>query len=207
MHTGIEEAVNLGWKLAALVEGWGGPQLLASYESERRPVALRNVAIATRIYGQLRAIPGLTAETETETHGWRAKLGGFSISEQDKMTYAYDSSPIVISEGTSADEDGRSSARAGMRAPHAWLPDGRSTLDLFGNDFALMCFEGQDRAGSLLRAAREAAVPMSATYIDDADIAALYGTAMVLVRPDGHIAWRGDTADDPKAIVSRCRGA
>src|SRR5262249_24780762 len=62
MHTGIEEAVNLAWKLAAMLDGWGGAELIASYEAERRPAALRNVALSTATYSALRRIPGL-AET------------------------------------------------------------------------------------------------------------------------------------------------
>ena len=59
MHTGLEEIMNLGWKLAAMIEGWGGPALLASYEVERRPIAVRNVEYATRTYRAIASIPGL----------------------------------------------------------------------------------------------------------------------------------------------------
>ncbi|WJR80982.1 FAD-dependent monooxygenase [Bradyrhizobium sp. NP1] len=206
MHTGIEEAVNLGWKLSALIEGWGGPQLLASYEAERRPIALRNVAVATRIYGQIRNIPGQTigGESGAALDEWRKNLGAFSISEEEKMTYTYENSPIV--QRDDADAGAGSRARPGMRAPHAWLADGRSTLDLFGTDLTLLCFEASPEIESLVQVAREDGVPLRTVAIDDRKAAALYGAAWVLVRPDGHVAWRSSGVFDAKAIMSRCRG-
>lgn len=89
-------------------------------------------------------------------------------------------------------------ARPGHRAPHAWLKDGRSTLDLFGHGFTLLCFdEGMDIA-PLIEAASARNVPLKTEIVDDAAVAALYETRLVLVRPDGHVAWRGD--DPPKDV-------
>lgn len=201
MHTGLEEAVNLGWKLAAMIEGWGGPQLLHSYEVERRPIALRNVAVATSIYSHIRNIPGQSASDNTPVD-WQKNMGTFSISEEEKMTYIYENSPIVQQDDTNT--SGR--ARAGMRAPHAWLSDGRSTLDLFDTDLTLLYFEASPETESLIRVAEEDDVPLKAIKIDDRNVAEVYGGAWTLVRPDGHVAWRGGAAFDAKAIISRCRG-
>lgn len=207
MHTGIEEAVNLGWKLAAMVEGWGGPDLVASYEIERRPIALRNVATATRIYRELRGIPGRDADAGTSVvEAWRENLGKFSISEQDKMAYAYEASPIVQPRDEApAAADGR--ATPGMRAPHGWLADGRSTLDLFGAGFTLLRFDARIDIGALVRAAEDDGVPLTTADIADDAVAKRYSAALVLVRPDGHIAWLGNGVADAKAVVARCRGA
>jgi len=201
MHTGIEEAVNVAWKLAAVLEGWGGAELLASYEQERRPIALRNVALATRTFHAIRGIPGAGAAAGAAD--WRQNLGPTSPREEDKMDYGYDASPICV-----PDEplEKATACRPGARAPHAWLADGRSTLDLFGDGFTLLRF-GDDAGGALVDAARARGVPIRTVAIDDAAVATLYGKKFVLVRPDGHAGWRGDRAPaDPAAVIDRVRG-
>jgi hypothetical protein len=188
-----------------MVDGWGGAGLLESYEPERRPVALRNVALSTATYSALRRIPGLDATSTLGPDAWHDILAGTSPSEQVKMDYGYDASPICVAD---ADAAWPRAARPGARAPHAWLADGRSTLDLFGDGFVLLCFSGaRDRAAPLLRAAEGRGVPLRAVAIDDPAVAALYGAALVLVRPDAHVAWRGDDAVAPDAIIDRARGA
>ena len=205
MHTGIEEAVNLAWKLAALLDGWGGAGLVASYEAERRPVALRNVALSTATYNGLRRIPGRDEAATLGPEDWRDILAATSPSEQDKMDYGYDGSPICVAD---AEPGWPHAARPGARAPHAWLSDGRSTLDLFGDGFVLLCFGATgDRAAPLLRAAEQRGVPLRTLAIEDPAIAALYGAAFALVRPDAHVAWRGDDVPAPDAIIDRARGA
>jgi hypothetical protein len=205
MHTGIEEAVNLAWKLAAVIEGWAGRGLVDSYESERRPVALRNVALSTATFQAIRRIPGLGEVVALDPDDWRDVLAATSPSEEFKLDYAYDASPTCVADANPA---WPSAARPGARAPHAWLSDGRSTLDLFGNGFVLLCFAGScDRATPLIRAAERRGVPLRAVAIDDPDVAARYGAAFVLVRPDAHVAWRGDDAAAPDAIIDRVRGA
>ncbi len=205
MHTGIEEAVNLAWKLAAMVDGWGGAGLVASYEPERRPVALRNVALSTATYNALRRIPASAQAAALGPDDWHDILAATSPSEQVKMDYGYDASPICIADrapGLSV------AARPGARAPHAWLADGRSTLDLFGDGFVLLCFDGaHERAFGLMIAAKRRGVPLRVVAIDDPAVAALYGAAQVLVRPDAHVAWRGDDPAAPDAIIDRVRGA
>jgi hypothetical protein len=205
MHTGIEEAVNLAWKLAAMVDGWGGAGLLASYESERRPVALRNVALSTATFNGLRGIPGFGEASALAPDAWRDVLAATSPSEQVKMDYGYDASPVCVAD---AEPGLPAGARPGARAPHGWLGDGRSTLDLFGDGFVLLCFSNAcERATPLLGAAEDRGVPLRAVVIDDPAVASLYGAALVLVRPDAHVAWRGDDAVSPDAILDRVRGA
>jgi hypothetical protein len=100
-------------------------------------------------------------------------------------------------------------SRPGSRAPHAFLAPGRSTLDLFGRGFVLMSFDGAGgEAAGLERAAASRGVPLQIAAIDDPGIAALYERRLVLVRPDGHVAWRGDrTPADPLAVIDVARGA
>jgi hypothetical protein len=204
MHTGIEEAVNLAWKLAAVIEGWGGSGLVCSYEAERRPVALRNVALSTATFQAIRRIPGLGEVVALGPDDWRDVLAATSPSEAYKLDYAYDGSPICVAD---AEPGLPAAARPGARAPHAWLADGRSILDLFGDGFVLLCFAGaRERAAPLIDAAARRCVPLRAVAIDDPAVAALYGAALVLVRPDAHVAWRGDAAVAPDPIIDRVRG-
>jgi aromatic ring hydroxylase-like protein len=100
-------------------------------------------------------------------------------------------------------------ARPGGRAPHAWLPDGRSTLDLYGRGFVLLRL-GRDAPGgeNIARAAAAAGVPLDVVALDLADVSELYQRRLVLVRPDGHVAWRADEEPaDPRALIELVRGA
>lgn len=209
MHTGLEEIVNLGWKLAAMIEGWGGPALLASYEAERRPITMRNVGLATRSFNAIAAIPGWREGTTD----WQVNPAWLSVPEHIKLHYCYDSSPICVPDGTPAFEaDPKQfvpSTRPGTRAPHVWMSDERSTLDLFGDGFVLLRLGDQPPSTApLLETAAERRVPLREVVIADPDIAALYERPLVLVRPDGHVAWRGDACPaDAGAVLDRVRGA
>jgi 2-polyprenyl-6-methoxyphenol hydroxylase-like FAD-dependent oxidoreductase len=213
MHTGLEEAVNLGWKLAAMTEGWGGDALLASYEIERRPIAARNVDFATRSFRAIASIPGTTG-AESEPAAWQKNPPRWlSVPEHLKVQYCYEDSPICVPDGTPALEAETPrfvpSTRPGNRAPHAWLADGRSTLDLYGDGFVLMRL-GADppAADALVAAAKTRGVPLREVAIADARVAALYEQPLVLVRPDGHVAWRGsEIPQDAGSIIDRVRGA
>ena len=223
MNTGIGDAVDLSWKLAAVLEGWGGEVLLASYSTERQPVAARNVAEAS---GNLRrmlsvgAHPDLLDATPAGA-ATRAEVGReFSETMRREwftlgihLGYRYDGSPICWPDGTPPPADEAKNyvptARPGHRAPHAWLGDGRSTLDLFGRGFALLGFGAQPaEANPLLAAARQRKVPVGFHAIADPEIAALYERKFVLVRPDGHVAWRADAMPaDALAVIDVVRGA
>jgi 2-polyprenyl-6-methoxyphenol hydroxylase-like FAD-dependent oxidoreductase len=226
MNTGIQDAVDLGWKLAAVIGGWAGSDLLRSYEIERRPVAVRNVTEASSNLGRMlstrQRLPppeifqaGHAADaaradygrwfTETMRHEWFTV--GFHLG------YRYDGSPTVVPDGTPAPPLPTSSyvqtARPGARAPHAWLPDGRSTLDLFGRGFVLLRL-GPDApdGNSIATAAREAGVPLDVVALDLPQVSELYQSRLVLVRPDGHVAWRADALpEDARDLIEVVRGA
>jgi 2-polyprenyl-6-methoxyphenol hydroxylase-like FAD-dependent oxidoreductase len=222
MHTGVAEAVNLGWKLAAVIEGWGGDALLDSYHAERHPIALRNVAASTNAFHQITGMPGGSAIAEDSPEGIctrrqfdesRQELRKYSVNEYDKTQYCYEGSPICVADGTAppAADPPRfiPSARPGTRAPHGWIEAGRSTHDLFGDGFVLLRLgDAPPDAGPLAEAAAAHAVPLSEIRIADPAIAETYGRKLVLVRPDGHVAWRGDTCPaDPAAVMDQVRGA
>ena len=126
------------------------------------------------------------------------------------LGYRYDGSPVCIADGAPPPEpeDSRGyvqSSHPGSRAPHAWLADGRSTLDLFGRGFTLLCFSTEKETFS--REAQRRGIPFTAVKIDDPAIARLYERKLVLVRPDGHVAWRSDAVpEDPGAVLDRIRG-
>ena len=100
------------------------------------------------------------------------------------------------------------SCRSGARAPHAWIGEGFSTLDLFGDGFVLLRFDPGTNVPSIIAAAAVRQVPFKVVDIDKPEIAALYDRKLVLVRPDGHVAWRADACpDDAFALIDRVRGA
>ena len=223
MNTGIGDAVDIGWKLAAIIDGWGGPELLDSYEIERRPVALSSVAASSDTYVYETSLPRSTAIAETSPEGERARqqfaaalrgrrgAGNERLHEEVKMSYCYENSPINWPDETAAPlTKGRKSGvtcRSGARAPHAWLGNGRSTLDLFGDGFVLLRFDRTQDATPLDDAAAARGVPLRVIDVADSHIANLYGRKLVLVRPDGHVAWRSDRCpDDAGRIIDRVRG-
>ena len=156
-----------------------------------------------------------------EGDAFRQKLGAeFSaIMRHEWFTlgvhlgYRYEDSPICWPDGTATTPDDPNryvpTTRPGSRAPHMWLAPGRSTLDLFGREFALLGFGADAFAvDKLLAAANTRDVPVTFTAIDNDAAARLYERKLVLVRPDGHVAWRGDRApDDPLAVIDCIRGA
>ena len=222
MNTGLGDAVDLGWKLAAAMQGWAGEQLLDAYDAERRPVALRNVEEATRNF-QLRSFAAIPEMVEATPAGEAARkklgdeiLGNTArelLSDGIAMGYRYDASPIVCADGSAAPPssvtDYVQTSFPGARAPHAGLGDGRSTLDLFGRSFVMLRL-GRDApdGGPLERAAKIRKVPVETVSLDDPGVRTTYERRLVLVRPDGHVAWRGDALPtDAGAVIARVSGA
>jgi len=169
------------------------------------------VELATRTFQAIARIPGLGAMDNKPR--WGASPNWLSIPEHLKIQYAYEGSPICVSDGTPAPETEPArfvpSTRPGALAPHAWLADGRSTLDLFGNGFTLLRLgDTPPEAVPLVVAAKTRRVPLREVTIAEPEIAALYERKLVLVRPDGHVAWRGDALPkNPAAVVEQIRGA
>jgi 2-polyprenyl-6-methoxyphenol hydroxylase-like FAD-dependent oxidoreductase len=220
-NTGIGDAVDLGWKLSAVLAGWGGERLLESYEAERRPIGVRNVeeAASNRAAdGDLPSDPLLEAPGP-EGDAARKRVGETILATRWKewntlgvqLGYRYANSPVIVRDGTPQPPDDPSdyvpSTWPGCRAPHAWLAPGRSTLDLFGHGFVLLRF-GAPRGAALVAAAQRAGMPLETADIADASIAKLYAAPLVLVRPDGHVAWRGgDAGPEAESVIAQVRGA
>jgi 2-polyprenyl-6-methoxyphenol hydroxylase-like FAD-dependent oxidoreductase len=224
MNTGMQDSVDLGWKLAATLQGWGGRRLLESYGPERRPVALRNVAEATanlrRMLSSREKLSPLVFEKGEAGDAARKEFGDFytGIMKHEWFTlnihlgYRYDGSPIICPDGTPAPNDPPMSyhqtARPGSRAPHVWLKSGISTLDLFGRDYVLLKFDPSLDAGPLTEAARRRKMPFKVVEIaDEAAVRNAYVNALVLVRPDGFVCWRsGRLPEDALGLLDIVRG-
>lgn len=222
MNTGLGDAIDLGWKLAAVHDGWAGGALLDSYEIERRPVGQRNVGHADASHSndrEQRPPPDIADDTPQGAHARQALGAAIATSQTRKVItdglalgYRYDPSPIVWPDDTPAPEDSvtdyHPTARPGSRAPHAFLSTDRSVLDLFGRGFALLRLGAKAPDGaSIERAFAQRNVPLTVKTIDSPKVAPLYERALVLVRPDGHVAWRDDSPPaDPLALADHVRG-
>lgn len=223
MNTGVGDAGGLGWALAAIVQGWGDHRLLEAYEAERRPVAIRNRAASAR-HTLVRLAIKTAYRKAIHSQGWngersRRRLGreisdlGNLENEADgiEFGYRYDSSPVICDEPhTPPGRDMHAytpGTQPGARPPSLFLENGQAIFDLFGHGFTLLRFAELD-VDSLAAAAAERGIPLKIVDIREGHARRLYERDLVLIRPDHHVAWRGDTAPDrPEAILDRVRGA
>ncbi|MGE3933513.1 MAG: FAD-dependent monooxygenase [Rhodospirillaceae bacterium] len=225
MNTGVDDAVNLGWKLAALCNGWGGARLAASYEAERRPVGVRNVEFARGFAASVGGVT-VTPEIERDTEAGRAERTAVGAHLADhayrefiipgiQLGLRYDGSPIVAAGSGGPPPHHHPNryvqdAYPGGRAPHLWLDEGVALFDRFGPGFTLLRLEGarDDDAATIADAAARRGVPLAVLPVAGAAARDLYGAALALVRPDHHVAWRADRAPaDPLALIDTVRGA
>lgn len=206
MNTGVDDAVNLGWKLAAVLRGDGGEALLDSYERERRPLGIRNVGLARGFadsVGNVAVTDAIAADT-SEGAAERARLkthfekhAAFEfVIPGAFLGLRYEDSPVIAYDGMAPPPDHPNdytpNAIPGSRAPHLWLGEGDALYDRLGGDFTLLRFGGA--SGDLGRG-----VPV--LDVGDPAARALYGADYVLVRPDQHVAWRGDAIDDAAGLL------
>jgi 2-polyprenyl-6-methoxyphenol hydroxylase-like FAD-dependent oxidoreductase len=234
MNTGIGDATNLAWKLAATLAGWGGPELLASYEQERLPIGTRNVSAAAGRWIEVRdrTEPPGPAILDDGPEGEKVRasvsralekaIGNMNVGYEFgaryedvglQLGYRYTGSPIIASDGQLPPPDDvrmySNVASPGARAPHYWLDHDRSILDLFGDGFVLLRLSPlAPDTDEFVTAARAAGMPLVVHSFDIAHLLHLYNKRLVLVRPDGHVAWRGDEVPaNPAALLDLVRGA
>jgi 2-polyprenyl-6-methoxyphenol hydroxylase-like FAD-dependent oxidoreductase len=214
-NTCVGDAVNLGWKLAAVLQGWAPASLLDSYEPERRPVALRTIDAAGSQEAFL-APSFAAADLDADTSAGMALRAQVADALQVKdpefhslglvLGYGYPDSPVVVPGDESYPVPDvvtyTPSASPGARLPHAWLPDGTSIYDLLGDGFTLLRLAPAADAGPFLDAATRAGVPVR--LLDLVHLPKLrtkYGAELLLVRPDQHVAWRGTADADVDAVL------
>lgn len=213
MNSGVGDAVDLSWKLAAVLQGWGGRNLLPSYEIERRPVGERNVAAsryATLGRRKWRAAYRSNIRDHTpEGAAARANLIRIADVEQRKsnemigaeLGYRYVGSPLIMEEpGEGPEYDFREYAPTtwpGARLPHVWLADGTAMQDRIGYGYGytlLRLGSTQASTEALQRAFAALGAPLQVLDIPDAAPRDIYGRDFLLLRPDLHVAWRGNEA-------------
>jgi hypothetical protein len=224
MNTGIDDAANLAWKLAAVLQGWGGPELLASYEAERHPVAVRNTTAARALARSVQSVevgadieePGPAGNAERRRVGaLLSQMGEEFASIGVQLGARYDGSPVVLGDGTQAPPDRpdvyEPSATPGGRLPHLRLPDGSSVFDRLGHGFTLLRTDKSPDVDAdidaLRRQASATGIPLRVVGVGHDDAAGFYGAPLLLVRPDQHVAWRGARADDPARILATVTGS
>ncbi|HSV84831.1 MAG TPA: FAD-dependent monooxygenase [Ramlibacter sp.] len=223
MNMGVADGVDLGWKLAAVLQGWGGGALLDSYEVERRPVHEWVMAEAEKNHSILSnqlAAAGLEDEGE-EGDRLRREIGARIQATKMRefvtlgvvLGYRYEASPVIVPDGTPAPAldfiNYVPSSRPGSLAPHAWLHDGSSLYDRFGRGFTLLA--GTDADVADLEAARAQAaacgLPLEILQPQEGGVANLYPSRYTLVRPDQHVAWRADAwPAEGEALLRRLSG-
>jgi 2-polyprenyl-6-methoxyphenol hydroxylase-like FAD-dependent oxidoreductase len=207
MNMGVADGVDLGWKLAAVLQGWGGPALLDSYEAERRPVhewVLDEAVLNHATLGNQLVTEGLEQAGEAGDRLRRevgARIQSTKLREFATLGvvlgYRYEDSPVVVPDGSAAPErdfiNYVPSSRPGCLAPHAWLHDGSSLYDHFGPGFTLLAEgAGEDELAAARAQAERCGVPLKVLQPREPGVASLYPTRFTLLRPDQHVAWRGD---------------
>jgi len=220
VNTGVDDAVNLAWKLAALVQGWGGPRLLGTYEAERRPIAFRNTAAAKQLARNVGAVPVGEAIEQDSAAGeanrqvardYLSTFGEEFGSLGVQLGARYDGSSIVVGDGAPPSDSLIAyvpTSLPGGRAPHLWLDNRSSLYDHFGAGFTLLRFAGEGLdTRALAAAALRRGVPLKVLEIAHEPGRDLYGCGLALIRPDQYVAWRGNRLpDDCDALISRVTG-
>jgi 2-polyprenyl-6-methoxyphenol hydroxylase-like FAD-dependent oxidoreductase len=224
MNAGIADAEDLGWMLVAVIHGWGGPALLDAYEAERGPITEQVSRLAMNLSiesAQLDAdVPpaiedhGAEGERVRSEYGERARdlslrrhtAGGLNFG------YFYDASPVIAYDGAAQPPyDARTfeqSTVPGCRTPHVWLADGRSLYDKLDAGLCLIRADPEVRVDGLREAAAARSVPLALVDLDAAPGHDVYDHALVMSRPDGHVAWRGEQEPtDPGGLIDLVRGS
>ncbi|MEO0369176.1 MAG: FAD-dependent monooxygenase [Pseudomonadota bacterium] len=216
MNTGVGDALGLGWALAAMVQGWGGPKLLSAYENERRHVGARNRWASAR-HSALRykireACPDNLHGNDAAADAAREELGTY-ISELGNLEneawgiewgYRYEDSPVIAHEAGPAPayewEYYEPSSWPGGRPPNLFLDNGEPLFDLLDRGYSLLNFSDQD-ASAFAEVAEAVGMPLTVREISHDQAAQLYQKNLVLLRPDHHVAWRGDAMPDKEAVA------
>jgi len=224
MNTGVGDAIDLGWKLAGTLQGWGGPNLLDSYEVERRQIGERNVgasryASVGRRKWRSQWRPDIREATPAG-QATRDNLARVADIEQRKtnemigaeLGYRYIDSPIIDNIPGGPEPRFRvyqPTTWPGARLPHVWLGDGTAVQDRIpAEGYTVLRLGGATADGAALTEAfRERGAPVQMIDLEDARARDVYGFDLILLRPDMHIVWRGNRGpDDPAELAAMATG-
>ncbi len=224
MNAGIADAANLAWMLAAVLQGWAPERLLAAHEAERLPITDQVSRYAMghelKLAAQRRAVPPDIEAPGATGDALRARVGrdAYELNVNQyccgglNFGYFYENSPIIAADPERPPPYSMyhftPSTVPGCRLPFTRLLDGRGLYDALGPWFTLVRRDRGLDAAPLLDAARTRGVPMALLDLAPEEGSTLYPEALVLARPDQHIAWRGQALPaDPLVLVDRIRGA
>lgn len=223
MNTGIGDALDLSWKLAAEIHGWAGPALLDSYEAERRPVGAFNVASAgwaAEGVGVWRTLvtpaiaeagPAGDTVRAAVAEAFEAGHGRMHGMRGAEFGYTYAESPIVAEEAGNVAEWDRNvyipHARPGARVPHQWMGDGSPLQDHVGDGYTLLDLRGDCDVAGLRQAFAALGAPLKIVARDEPEVRSTFGRSVLLLRPDLHIAWSGEASiPGPDRLARRVTG-
>jgi hypothetical protein len=220
-NTAIEDAVNLGWKLAAALKGWGGPALLDSYQTERQALAKRNTGYARGFADSVGLfVPAPEIEDDSPAGAAARKVAGDHLNSHARTEFnipgitfggRYDGSAIIVPDGTAPAADSANTyvatACPGGRAPHIWLGDGRSLYDAFGFEFTLLRLGARaNDAAPFAAAAKAQGMPLTIVDVPSDAARDLYQADLALIRPDQIVAWRGNSANAAAKVLRQAAG-
>lgn len=225
MNSGVCDAIGLAWMLAAQVQGWGGPRLLEAHDAERRPTAhwhrnasRRHLGVRIEIAEIFAAAGDLEGDdpdfiARRTATGARIAAAGNAENESwgVELGFRYDGSPIIAREGDAPAIDPltyTASTWPGARLPHVFLADGVSIHDRLGLGFTLVIVDGDAGALEFEQAAAQRRMPFSVLRLGRPDLLPIYARRLLLVRPDQHIAWRGNAPPaDVAGLLAQVCGA
>ncbi len=222
MNAGIADATNLAWLLGAVLQGWASPDILDAYEAERLPITEQvshfAMDMAGKVLGQRRAVPPEVEADGPEGDEARQRVGqaAYDLNVQQyccgglNFGYFYDRSPIIVSDDASPPAysmaDFTPSTVPGCRMPFSRMPDGRPITDTLSAGYTLLRRDPAIVVDALIAPLRRAGAPIEVIDIPP-ETAALYDHALLLVRTDQHIAWRGDMVPaDAEALIDQLLG-
>jgi hypothetical protein len=219
-NTAVEDAVNLGWKLAADVRGHGGPVLLESYEFERRPAAIRNTGYARGFADSLgHFVPKDRIEEDSPVGEELRREAGAYLEKHGRAEFdipgitfgtRYDGSPILWTDASSPPDDAANtyspSASPGGRAPHLWLTEDQSLFDVFGSEWTLLRLGRASPAERFVGVAQRRGLDLEVVDVPTPEARELYQAPLVLIRPDQVVAWRGLSDRDADVVLALATG-
>ncbi len=218
MNSGVGDATDLAWKLAATLKGWGGPGLLKSYEIERRQIGDRNVGASRYATLGRRKWRGMwrpnIRENSPAGEETRKKLSAVADVEQRKsnemigaeLGYRYVDSPIICNIPGGPEHLFREyhpTTWPGARLPHVWLDDGTALQDKIPDGYSILKLgSAKADASALERAIVALGAPVRTLDVPDRTAREVYGHDLVLIRPDMHVVWRGNAAPEDAGKVA-----